>query len=422
MSRRSMKAGLAVGALSCAAAIACQPYNMEGVNPQTIVAVETSRTFVGSKPPVLLIVQDRSGSMEICFGNETAQQGENGCSTGPTTRDPNRRSRMQIAQEVMREALGRHLDDAFYGLVIYGVGETASCGDAELTVPVNTLEAPRTTAELVQQAYSSNPNITDPNGGTPSTASLAQAYAALVTQDGELRFADRANYVVLITDGLMNCNESFSGNCVCSQENGCAGSQFGEVMNPTPTQRPFCLDDVAATQQVNLLASKNIKTFVIGLGESFGDNPLAVTTLNTLSNAGGAPRVPPADDPAQRTFYPADDKVALQQSINGIIDSITAPCEYELDGPVCEGRLVAINLSIDGTPVATTCNEAFADPTVTNAWYFTDLTAQKITFSQDICSALRVATQVDVSIRGVETACPSNPDGSTVAPACKLGQ
>lgn len=49
---------------AAAAVVACQTYNMEGVDPKTVVAVETANYIEAQKAPVILIVQDRSGSNE----------------------------------------------------------------------------------------------------------------------------------------------------------------------------------------------------------------------------------------------------------------------------------------------------------------------------------------------------------------------
>src|SRR5690606_41295233 len=69
------------------------------------------------------------------------------------------------------------------------------------------------------------------------------------------------------------------------------------------------------------------------------------------AEAGGVPR----EDHAQK-FYSAADEAELEAALAAIIERIAAPCVYELDGPVCDGRLVKIALRIDGERVETQCN------------------------------------------------------------------
>ena len=398
-----------LGLLATGGAAACQSYSMEGVDPQTVVAVETSQRFTGAKPPVLLIVQDRSGSMQLCFGNEPAGAGES-CGIIGETQQP-MRSRMDIAQTVMGDALQSHANDAQYGLILYGVGGADGCGEA------NTLVTPQPTqsgSEQVRQEYAGNPAIDDPSGGTPTTKALKKALDTLVDAgSGKLKdaYADRSAYVVLVTDGLMNCNDQHAVPCTCSQEIGCGRTDFGQEGTFEPV---LCLDDDDSLQMVHALQTAGVKTFVIGLGETFQGQSLAVNVLNDLARAGGRPRTDPSSGQVLNpAFYSAGDRAALQQSITEILESITAPCEYQLSGPVCEGRLIQVKLTIDGQAVTTTCgSEGDA------SWDFVDGDARRIRFNGALCSRMQTADEVFVSIKGIESSCGG--DAAAVGPACDL--
>jgi hypothetical protein len=409
---QSRFAGVALGLLALGGAAACQSYSMEGVDPQTIVAVETSQRFTGAKPPVLLIVQDRSGSMNLCFGTEPAGPGES-CGIAGQAQEAYR-SRMDVSQTVMTDALASHQNDAQYGLILYGIGGDTGCGEA------NTLVTPTTTtsgADAVRQEYSSNPAIERPEGGTPTTKALKKALDTLVDAGtGQLKdaYAGRAAYAVLVTDGLMNCNAGHAMPCTCSQEIGCGGVPFGQEGNLSDPQ--LCLDRDDSLQMVEALARAGVKTFVIGLGETFQGQSLAVDVLNALATAGGAPRRDASSgaelNPA---FYSAGDRAALQTSIDEILASITAPCEYELSGPVCEGRLIQVKLTIDGVDVPTTCGSS-GDAT----WDFVNGDASRIRFNGALCTRMQSASDVFVSIKGIEASC----DGAnaSVGPACDLSK
>jgi hypothetical protein len=268
-------------------------------------------------------------------------------------------------------------------------------------------------ADLVRQQYATNPDIETPEGGTPTTAALKRALDTLIDPgSGELKaeYADRSAYVVLVTDGLMNCNDAHPMPCVCSQEIGCGGVPLGqEGTLATPT---LCLDDEASLRMVQALAKAQVSTFVIGLGETFQGESLAVDVLNALATAGGRPRRDGNGQIQNPAFYSAGDPQALQAAITEIIESITAPCEYLLSGPVCEGRLIQVNLRIDGKQEVTTCGDE-GDAT----WNFVDGDPTRIRFNGDLCTRMQQAKEVFVEIRGIEAACP---DGQGQGAACDL--
>src|SRR5690606_7052853 len=82
-----------------------------------------------------------------------------------------------------------------------------------------------------------------------------------------------------------------------------------------------------------------------------GTDPLSTQVLDRLAEAGGVPR-----EGHPQKFYSAADEAELEAALAAIIEQIAAPCTYELDGPVCDGRLVKIALRIDGERVETRCN------------------------------------------------------------------
>lgn len=405
---RSLRTGLlAVSALSLGIA-ACQAYNMEEVDPQTIVAVETYGTYNRAKAPALLVVQDRSGSMEACFDQSPFGGSTRGCRKGDDTTDTTRRSRMEVAQDVMARIVESNRDEVQFGLVMYGYDPAkpkTSCG------PPNTVAVPSDASyQDVAEAYRSSPAMLEPAGGTPTTEALRRAYDLLVDPDsGKAKDPTRENYVVLVTDGLMNCNTSHTVPCTCASESDCGDLKYGEVGEPRLSME--CLDDGDAKAQVERLKASGIPTFVIGLGDVFGGQSLATEVLDKLAIAGGVPQ-----EGAQK-FYSAADPAQLQASLEAIIRQISAPCEYRLDGPVCDGRLVKVSLRIDGDLVETSCTPDPGEAT----WFFADkdgggLDAQRIIFSPPLCKRLSEAEKVDISIRGVENAC----EDESQNPACSL--
>ena len=395
--------------LGLAFAMGCQSYNMEGVEPQTVVAVETAGDFTVGKAPALLVVQDRSGSMMACFGTDSGG-GKQCDSDGRGGPDVAGESRMHVAQRVMTDVVNDHAGEVYFGLVLYGVNDPL-CGEPETVAsPGEGFDS----VDKVTGAYASHPAIVSPLGGTPTTRALEEAFRTLVDDEGNLRDPSRENYVVLVTDGLMNCNENHPMPCVCSQETGCVKADGGDnaaygesgiFVDPI-----YCLDDAASVAQVQALNAAGVKTFVIGLG--LKDSPVSDDTLNALAEAGGMPR-----DGAIK-YYPATDETSLKASLDEIVSQIVVPCEYELDGPVCDGRLVAMTMTVDGEEVTPTCSEELEG----DSWYYVrngdgSLNPRRITFAPQLCERFGSAERVTVKIRGVENGCP--PD---VTPACSLAE
>lgn len=389
---------------------ACQAYNMEAVDPQTIIAVETEGSYVRGQPPTLLIVQDRSGSMKYCFEQEATPGSDDECELRGGGVETGRRSRMAVARSVIEKTVTEYASEVWFGLVAYGVG--GSCGLPEALVD----PASDSAADVVAAYYSDL--MEEPDGGTPTTEALREAYDRLVDEEGNLRFPDRENYVVLVTDGLMNCNADHPSTCVCAAENGCARFGGGDLIpygeEGEVAAAVLCLDDAESVAQVERLREAGVRTFVIGLGEDFaGDQALSNQVLDRLAEAGGVPR-----EGHPQKFYSAADESELESALASIIEQIAAPCTYRLDGPVCDGRLVSVSLRIDDELVETSCNESLDEET---DWFFVErpdggLDPRTITFSPPLCERLAAANTVSISIRGVENACPDE----ETSPACSL--
>lgn len=404
-----MRAGVSLGLLAALAA-ACQSYNMEAVDPQTVVAVETAGTFSSSRAPVLLIVQDRSGSMKRCFGQKV--DSSHLCDADGNSGDlemDGRMTRMEVARQVLSGVVQENSAGVRFGLVAYGLPDASGCGPADLLVAPGSGTAP-----AIVGAYGDEV-LTAPGGGTPTTAALSRAYEVLVDDSGKLREPDRKNYVLLVTDGLMNCNTDYPADqeCRCYNEGGCSGGvAYGDPI-PSPDQpflRAQCLDIGPARTEVERLRAAGVSTFVIGLGDDFsGTGDLAVETLNDLAVAGGVPR------DGSVKFFPGGDPAALEASLGEIVSSITAPCVYDLDGSVCDGRLVSVSLTVTRTDgaepqvIETHCDAGGGE----NTWFFADGSPRRLAFDPALCRTLEDAVEVKISIRGVQNECP---DG--VAPSC----
>lgn len=100
-----------------------------------------------------------------------------------------------------------------------------------------------------------------PSGGTPTSAALAFVGALPAMQD-----SSRQRAVVLITDGLPNCNDT-NPNSICSPTANVAACQCTVGSCFASLCSLGCLDDDGTTQTITALAAQGIETVVVGFGE-----------------------------------------------------------------------------------------------------------------------------------------------------------
>ncbi len=126
-----------------------------------------------------------------------------------------------------------------------------------------------------------------PAGGTPTSISLAflgSAPSFTSTGDG------RSGVVVLITDGLPNCNPSNPNTCADPLACQCTLSSCGFSGSTFCTTG--CLDQAASVAQIRALKSQGISTAVVGIGASVGGN--TALTLSAMAREGGLACTGPA--------------------------------------------------------------------------------------------------------------------------------
>ncbi|MCP3101226.1 adventurous gliding motility lipoprotein CglB [Myxococcus sp. K15C18031901] len=300
--KQILLSALALGAFTSVVMAGCQSYDFERVEPlaiaATLKAVEVKA--LASKPNAMLLV-DVSGSMtgpvdpsrSSCMvtnnqGDTVLCRGENPC---PTATCPTRWTELQAAVPQFLANSGAFVR---YGLTTYpqattgsGVGACFAPTEQSVRQPLPAEEDDASlvaNAEAINQIIQGIPNFGtgQPLGGTPTSMSLAY-----VGNLASLQSDDRNDYVILLTDGLPNCNEfnpysydTDAANCRCTIENnGCTSSFL----------KRGCLDKTASVDAVTTLANKKITTIVIGFGAetAAGDGP---DVLQAMAVAGGFQR------------------------------------------------------------------------------------------------------------------------------------
>jgi hypothetical protein len=215
--------------------------------------------------PVLFVVQDKSGSMD------KAPDGSTASAANP--------SKWTTAKQVV-PALASQFSNRFrFGAAMYpGATTTFNCTTGAVVAPVSSSPAG------VQTAYAN----AVAGGGTPTAASLQQVKGYLLG----LGLTTPA-HVLLITDGLPNCNLALNANTCTATTPGCGSNSCGLGAKD-------CLDDTASVQAAAQLFAAGIKVFVVGFDTNLtaGNNK---AVLNAIASAGGTGSAYVATSQAQLT-------------------------------------------------------------------------------------------------------------------------
>jgi hypothetical protein len=361
-----MRVLLTVAAVAMASS--CVTYDFEPVHPIAVAQTTRAETVaaLGAKPNVMLLL-DKSGSMNLPI--------DPAC-TGTC--------RTRIAD--LRSAMGPFL--AQYGAVArFGLSTFPRGAGAEQCLPPGGVRVDIAQSNDVDQELAAHAAGIDAivqglgttetvAGGTPTAASLNVVGALPSLAD-----AERANVVVLLTDGLPNCNGDnpvtvgSGGSCKCTQ-----------VPNLDPAMCVSagvqgCLDESAPVQAVRALASNKIRTAVIGFGSDTNGSAL----LDQMAFEGGLARSckvdadcgaagPCAAGLCRTRYYQANDGAALAQVLRDIVSKLQTPCEYRLGfTPDPDARFSVL---IDGQAVA-------EDPA--NTWRY-DPTSSTVFLTGGLCA------------------------------------
>jgi hypothetical protein len=346
----------------------CQVYDFEPVIPGAEAQETRSVPLAFNQPkPNLMLLVDKSGSM----ADPVSPSG------GP--------SKIVVLQQVMGEFLvptpGVGATVARVGLAqfpdqscvptaasdVLSALPPASAGDADAV-----LEAASSAANVALQALT-------PSGGTPTQASLQYVAGNIA----ELSDPSRQDFVLLLTDGLPNCNNSLNAQ-TCT----CTSTASGL---PPCVANTDCLDKDATVAQIeSMKTTQNIKTIVIGFGaDVLGSIPQ--NTLEAMAEAGGFVRKCPntngdcgpgnacvlATGLCSEQFFQATDGVTLTAALAEIGSTLTqTACIYNLDEVPSDPSLISVVLN--GTPYLPGAD----------TWTY-DATKNQIVFQGALCARLK---------------------------------
>jgi hypothetical protein len=390
-----MKKVFALGILGCAAmaALGCQTYDFEPVEPLAIAQTTQPRTVAArSLRPNLLLVVDTSGSMLIPANPAAPECQVGGVACGINqgqpvcpSNCPTRLSEMKVA---MNSFLGQFGSSARVGMVYFPrdnncVAATTADIDIGLLPPSETddpaaFQAQATQVNTAIQALTAQ-------GGTPTGTTL-QAMSAYE------RLGDpaRKNFILLLTDGLPNCNRANSNyqTAACA----CTSAPVGGVDQCNPGQSleaEGCLDRSATVSAVASLRTIDIQTIVIGFGTELagGDGP---NTLQAMAEAGGF----------ATTYFRATNGAELATQlfkIGGILDD--KACETTLEVEPSDPGFLTVLVNGIATPSG-------PDTWIYNRKEQNGVFTPVVTFQGALCERLKASTleePIELAFRIVET-------------------
>lgn len=273
--------------------------------------------------PNIMMVVDESGSMKDPI------QGAN-------------MSKWTALQGAVNNLLGQYQGSAQWGLSIFPHTPQDSCSAGQVDVPIGA----STTMTILGRLNALNDgNI---GGNTPT----AQTLQAMLGSTAGLADPTRANYVLLMTDGLPNC--------------GGDGKAVAGVISQLYAETP------------------SVRTFVVGIGDGTSSNP---NTLNSWADAGHTARA------GATKYYQVNTTNDLATAFTDIVNGV-ATCTYALSMTPPDPSLVTGYLN--GQPVPN-------DPANGTTY---DAGSNSLTFHGTSCDAIKggQATTVDI-IYG----CPAGP-------------
>jgi hypothetical protein len=352
---------LTVVATVTAVTTACQSYDLEPVNPRAIrtVHVVSEVTAQKAKPDLMLMV-DRSLSMNLPV-NPADARCPAGCGTFGNACPATCPTRWSELSAAMNDFLTQYGGVARMGLTPFaGVNpDKASdqCYPGSVTLDIT--QSNDVPSELQATAASINGQISalTPRSGTPTgpTLETLRSYPFLTNPD-------RDDYVLLLTDGLPNCNPDNANDytvdpaaCKCTTDvSACAQVGF---------TKSGCLDQDNTVAQIAALNGQGVKTVVVGFSSetATGDGP---AVLSAMGKAGGYTLTCPngldsecaggtcnlADQTCTNSYYQTSDRAALSGALARLAQSLDPfPCKHPL--PLVPSDEKFISVVVDGVAV-----------------------------------------------------------------------
>lgn len=261
-------------------------------------------------PDVLLLI-DRSGSMNQPI-NPTEARG-------------------QVLRAAMTSFLQSRPTSARFGVTAFP-GDS-SCGPPTTqTVPMLAPAQPDSSSVLANQTQLSlsaigalGTNASMFIGGTPT--GLALSFAANIEA---LQTPGRPRGIVLVTDGLPNCNPNNPLSCMSMP---LPPPDLCTLNNPATPGVNSCsgnlcrtgyLDQTATVDSMRTLSALGVRTAVVVLVDAPSLTPQMTLVMNAMADEGRAPKCAPVSSCPQRFFF-ASSQATLEGALSTAFQLVTQP-------------------------------------------------------------------------------------------------
>ncbi|MCL2626046.1 MAG: adventurous gliding motility lipoprotein CglB [Cystobacterineae bacterium] len=366
--------------LGVLALAACQTYDFEPVKPLA-VGQTTEEIDLKAKPlpPNVMLLLDTSGSMNDVVKEDEDIDGRKvpscdstlkvcgskynsiECPLHCSTRINELRSAMD---EFLENSLGDGEDSPPLGkfdLALFpaGKGTNKACDAPQRTevgfttsdqygdLRANINKVRKVIADL--HNFKKEDDVLPIFGGTPTGQSLLYLRDNIPEFESAAEDTSRRNFIVLLTDGLPNCNLatrdcSAANQCICTTNSSglCeAKSSCKNLLN--------CLNQNETVEAIDSLRQNGVITFVIGFGVDTSHDSKAKDVLNQMAVAGGHPNTC-AGCP---NYYPAQNKTELLAVLEKLSKAIDPnPCSFPLKGANVPADPNLLSVYVDNERVA----------------------------------------------------------------------
>jgi hypothetical protein len=297
-------------------------------------------------PPDILIVLDRSGSMD----NDIADKGCNGKQSGNCGAN----SKWGLLTPAIKQVVAATETTVNWGLKFFADPGNNSCSvNNSASVPIGAMSSAAISAAIAGQTNASGGISNGSRTPTRLAMNGARTYISSVK-------TENPKYILLATDGLPNCMPGASD---------------------TTTD-----DSAGAIQSVKDAAAAGIPTFVVGMATA--GTGTADTTLSSMATAGGYAK---AGSPSYYSVSTASEFVAVLQNLV----TVAATCTFAVGTPPTDDGTTSrsqIDVSGDGALIP-------RDTGHTNGWDYTDSTMTSIVVYGETCDKIKSGTIDNVSVK-----------------------
>jgi hypothetical protein len=295
-------------------------------------------------PPDILIVEDRSGSMDNDQNDTACQNG--GCGAA---------SKWALITAAINQVVSTTDTTVNWGLKFFADADNQCGVNANVAVPVASGSGPAV-ATAITGSTKANGGVN--NGSyTPTRAAInaATAYMGTLTDTNP-------KYILLATDGLPNCPD------------GCGNGGM------SCTTTPNAAETTAVETAITAAQTAGYKTFVVGIATA--NDMAANAALNGFATSGGEPQTG-----AATSYYSVNDTATLVAALNKIV-GIIASCTISLStAPAGFSNVVISATDANGNPVPIPM-----DPT--NGWSY-DANKANIILNGTACTDLQSGSYSD---------------------------